>query len=111
MGLDVPMFGMDPDVVTADSNNSEVTGAGATGAEATRAEATGTGATGTGATGAEAASKVSDEVIAAKAVAGEDEHADAADSFPPELGNLKSIGTSGLLESLESEPQRLQSLE
>ena len=101
MGLDVPMFGMDPDVVTADSNNSEVTGAGATGAEATRAEAT----------GAEAASKVSDEVIAAKAVAGEDEHADAADSFPPELGNLKSIGTSGLLESLESEPQRLQSLE
>ena len=91
MGLDVPMFGMDPDVVTADSNNSEVTGAGATGAEA--------------------ASKVSDEVIAAKAVAGEDEHADAADSFPPELGNLKSIGTSGLLESLESEPQRLQSLE
>ena len=106
MGLDVPMFGMDPDVVTADSNNSEVTGAGATGAEATRAEATGTGAT-----GAEAASKVSDEVIAAKVVAGEDEHADAADSFPPELGNLKSIGTSGLLESLESEPQRLQSLE
>ena len=106
MGLDLPMFGMDPDVVTADSNNSEVTGAGATGAEATRTEATGTGAT-----GAEAASKVSDEVIAAKAVAGEDEHADAADSFPPELGNLKSIGTSGLLESLESEPQRLQSLE
>ena len=106
MALDVPMFGMDPDVVTTDSNNSEVTGAGATGAEATRTEATGTGAT-----GAEAASKVSDEVIAAKAVAGEDEHADAADSFPPELGNLKSIGTSGLLESLESEPQRLQSLE
>ena len=89
MGLDVPMFGMDPDVIEA------------IGAEATWAEAT----------GAEAASKVSDEVIAAKAVAGEDEHADAADSFPPELGNLKSIGTSGLLESLESEPQRLQLLE
>ena len=79
MGLDVPMFGMDPDVVEA--------------------------------TGAEAASKVIDEVIVAKAAAGEDEHADDADPFPPELGNLKSIGTSELLESLESEPQRLQSLE
>ena len=80
-------------------------------AEATWAEATGAEATGTGATGAEAASKVSDEVIVAKAAAGEDEHADVADPFPPELGNLKSIGTSGLLESLESEPQRLQALE
>lgn len=94
-----------------ESNNSEAsvaedTGAGATGAEATGAEATGTGATGT-----EAASKVSDEVIVAKAAAGEDEHADDADPFPPDLGNLKSIGTSELLESLESEPQRLQSLE
>ena len=84
MGLDVPMFGMDPDVVEA------------IGAEAT---------------GAEAASKVIDEVIVAKAAAGEDENADAADPFLLELGNLKSIGTSELLESLESEPQRLQSLE
>ena len=75
MGLDVPVFGMDPDVVT------------------------------------EAASKVSDEVIVAKAAAGEDEHADAADPFLLELCNLKFIGTSELLESLESEPQRLQSLE
>ena len=80
-------------------------------AEATWAEATGAEATGTGATGAEAASKVSDEVIVDKAAAGEDEHADDADPFPPEVGNLKSIGTSELLESLESEPQRLQALE
>ena len=79
--------------------------------EATGVEATGVEATGAEATGAEAASKVIDEVIVAKAAAGEDEHADAADPFPPELGNLKSSGTSELLESLESEPQRLQSLE
>ena len=82
----------------------------ATGAEATGAGATGAEATGAEATGAEAASKVSDEVIVAKAAAGEDEDADDADPFPPELGNLKSIGSSELLESLESEPQRLQPL-
>ena len=100
----------------SEASDAEISGAEASGKEASEAGATGAGAsgaevTGTGATVAETASKVSDEVLVAKAAAGEDEHADDADPFPSDLGNLKSIGTSELLESLESEPQRLQSLE
>ena len=105
MGLDVPKFGMDPNVVTAGglkgSCNKRSVLIPSDGAEATGAEVTGAEAT-----VAEAASKVSDEVIVAKAAAGED-----GDPFLLEFVNLKSIGTSGLLQSLESEPQRLQSLE
>ena len=99
----------------SEASDAEISGAEASGTEASEAGATGAGAsgaevTGTGATVAETASKVSDEVIVAKAAAGEDEHTDG-DPFLLEFVNLKSIGTSGLLESLESEPQRLQSLE
>ena len=88
-----------------ESNKSKASEAEATWSEATWAEATWAEAT-----WAEAASKVSDEVIVAKAAAGEDEHTDG-EPFLLEFVNLKSIGTSGLLQSLESEPQRLQSLE
>ena len=94
----------------AEASGTEASGAEATWAETTGAEATGAEATVAEAPGAEAASKVIDEVIVAKAAAGEDEHTDG-EPFLLEFVNLKSIGTSGLLESLESEPQRLQSLE
>ena len=93
-----------------ESNNSAASELDGSGAKTSGAEAIGAEVSGTGATGAEAASKVIDEVIVAKAAAGEDEHTDG-EPFFLEFVNLKSIGTSGLLQSLESEPQRLQSLE
>ena len=68
MGLDVPMFGMDPDVVEA------------IGAEAT---------------GAEAASKVIDEVIVAKAAAGSEPATGMAPQAAPGTGCCQGVMADG----------------